>query len=46
VNEPNKLKDLQTTNGGAKEEARTVEQWRAYKLWYNTENPKRNGVML
>ena len=43
-NEPNKLKDLQTTTGGAKEEQRSVEEWKAYKLWYNSQSG--NRVML
>lgn len=42
--EPNRMKDLQTTNGGAKEEARSQEQWKQYKLWYNSQPG--NRVML
>ena len=37
MNEPSRFKDLNTNNGGAKEEQRYVEEWAAYKLWYNSQ---------
>jgi len=44
MNEPNRFKDLNTANGGAKEEQRYVEQWRIYKAWYSAQPG--NRVML
>jgi hypothetical protein len=42
--EPTKFKDLTTNDGGAREEQRYVEQWRAYKAWYSAQPG--NRVML
>lgn len=42
--EPAKMKDLQSGNGGAKAEQKYVEEWAAYKIWYNSQPD--NRVML
>lgn len=37
MNEPISIKPLPTPNGGGKEEKRSQEQWKQYKLWYNAQ---------